>query len=156
MGEPNPTVEFEPPQVEVLGTATKQETMTLDEAQKITGFNIMTPKSVPDGFDLRDVTAVIRDTGGSDEVQLHYVRGEEMYTINELDLSDKTMGFVQGVDREDTELRNVNIHAKEGKLFLFKDGTNKLIWEMNHILFEIESSLSEEMLIQIAESIKQP
>lgn len=153
IGEPSTSDENKPtPQVIRHQGEVKLVTMRLSEAQTVASFSIVLPKKVPEGFSLRDVTVELVDDEKSDQVVVHYKRGEETLTIREINIK-KQVGYSIGVDHEDTNIMEVDINGAMGTLLIFKDGSKKLIWMHQDIQYMIDSQLSEQDINQIAESM---
>jgi hypothetical protein len=152
-GESGPIEGDKPePQIKVVGEDVKLETMSFENAQKVTRFPIVIPKKIPEGFFLRDVTVELKNDKKSDQIILNYTNGEESITIREIHI-EKKLGYSMSIDNEDTKIQEIDINGKQGTLFIFKDGSKKMVWVREDIQIIINSLLTEEELIQIARSM---
>lgn len=151
----SPRGENPPPAEEftIIETNTRQEKMTLSEAQDRSKFRILMPQRIPEGFHLDHVLVTLVDDEPSREVELHYTNSDEKLLIKEYYV-EYQMGYGITVDNEDTKVKPVSINGHEGTIFLFQNGENKLIWDAGQVHFEVETTLPENEIIKLAESIK--
>lgn len=128
------------------------ESMTLDEAQKITAFPILTPKWLPGETDLQDVTVIREVNGESEEIYLNYNGDETQFQIRELTAA-ASFGFGAALDQEDAVLEEVMIHSYQGNLLTFKNDSTQLLWITEDHFLSIEGNLTKEQIMEVAESM---
>ena len=126
--------------------------MTLQDAQTVTKFNILVPKSIPDEYALSHVNVLLSGETKSTDIELLYDSGHSTLSIREIMLEGK-ISASSIFDNEDTMMKEIMIHGQKGTLLFFKDGSNLLVWSNANFQFSIKSSLSEEILIEIAQAL---
>lgn len=141
-----------PDEAKNLSIVKRTEHMNIAEAQKVSSFKIVTPKYIPEGFTLNDVLVVIEGENKSNEVTLLYKKGEELLSIKQLYV-DNQYGNTFGVDNEDTIVKEVEIFNQKATFINFKDNTKTLFWDNTQLHFRIDSSLSENENLKIAQSM---
>ncbi|MEX1028467.1 MAG: DUF4367 domain-containing protein [Paenibacillaceae bacterium] len=129
-----------------------QNKMTLQDAQTVTKFNILVPKSIPDEYTLSHVNVLLSGETKSTDIELLYDSGHSTLSIREIMLESK-ISASSIFDNEDTVMKEIMIHGQKGTLLFFKDGSNLLVWSNANFQFSIKSSLSEEILIEIAQAL---
>ena len=132
--------------------ASKQETVSLEEARKRTGFEIQLPKTVPPSFTLKGVLLTTMAQEKSSQIVLEYKDGDQSLTIQET-LAQGPFNYSVGLDNEDTEIKDVTIRGQKGAILFFKDGSNQLIWNNQSLQFKMESRLPESVPLEVANSL---
>lgn len=136
---------------QIIEMDTKEEIMSLSEAQEVTDFDILAPKQVPEHFGPPEVKVYFVNDR-VDKVELQYQSDQEIFTIKEYYVRHQ-MGYGYGVDLDDTKVQEVTIHGKKGVLFSFKNGDKRLIWDYRNYHFEFNGRLSAEQIIEMASSM---
>lgn len=134
----------------IEGSETTSETVSLEEAQKMTAFTIKIPEYVPADFALESVTVEKPKNALSDNIYVNYKGDQRTFTINEY-MIHEAFGAGKMVDKEDTKIEEVNIHGQKGSLFTYKNDTLELIWVTPNYYFTISGDLTREEIIRIAE-----
>jgi hypothetical protein len=147
-GAPPPSPEV----YQVNKVETKEEIMSLSEAQDVTDFEILVPKKVPEYFGPPSVKVFFANDEVDNKIELQYSHDQDIFTINEHYVRGQ-MGYGYSVDFDDTKVQEVMIHGKKGVLFSFKNGDKRLIWDYLNYQLELNGRLSEEQIIEIARSI---
>jgi len=130
-----------------------QEKMTLSNAQNATKFKIMIPEYMPSGYALQDVSVLMGSDHFSDEVTLNYKSGVDYLYITELAINEQLQSS-SGSDNDDTRIKSVTVNGQEGTLLVFKDGSKQLMWNAASVHLVIRGKLSEEAILNIAQSMK--
>lgn len=132
----------------------RSETMSLEEAQKNTSFDIKVPSYIPDGFQLESVIVIQKDNQISEEIYLQYKNNNRSLVIGEKIIRD-FKGTTVVADYEDTIREEITVNNHLANLFTYKDGTLELIWVVDdYNYFEITGILPKDEIIAIAESIQ--
>lgn len=154
IGEPNSSHNNVPkPEAQVQHKEVKVEDVSLDEAKKmIDGFSIVIPNQVPQGFSLSHTSVIKVGDRKSNEITLHYRNEEQTFSIHEIYIKEQ-MGYSSGVDNEDTKIKEVNINGIKGTFFTYKDKTSRVVWVKQNVQFMIDSRLSENEILKIAQSM---
>lgn len=125
--------------------------MKLQEAQKVTAFNIVVPKIVPSNFMLKYVTVLKRGDAKSQEIFIEYVDEQRNFNIREVTTQEQ-FGFGE-IDDEDIELEEIAINGHKATLLSYKNGNKRLVWITTNYYFEIRGKITKEEIIQIAKSM---
>ncbi|MDR4887407.1 DUF4367 domain-containing protein [Fredinandcohnia sp. QZ13] len=133
-----------------IGTITKEEVMSLSEAQKVAKFHILTPTFLPDGYELLDVNVVYGENETSNDIIINYSNQLMIQQIG----GAENMGNTLLIDNEDTKVETITIKGEKATLLTFKDHTSRLIFNQLKTRVIISGSLPGEELISIAESMK--
>ncbi|MEH7239042.1 DUF4367 domain-containing protein [Bacillus sp. JJ1562] len=133
-----------------IGTLTKEEIMSLSEAQKVAEFHILIPTFLPEGYELLDVTVVYGENETSNDIILNYSNQLMIQQIAGVE----DMGNTLIIDNEDTKVETILINGEKASLLTFKDNTSRLIFNQLKTRIIISGSLPGEELISIAESMK--
>lgn len=142
-----------PDEVKNLSILKRTEHMNLSDAQNVTSFKIVIPKYIPEGFTLHDVLVEFEgENNNSNRVTLLYKKGEELFSIKQLYI-DNQYGNTFGVDNEDTTVKEVEIFNQKATFIIFKDNSKILFWDNMQLHFRIESSLTENEILKIAQSM---
>ncbi|WP_449537689.1 DUF4367 domain-containing protein [Ferdinandcohnia sp. Marseille-Q9671] len=149
-GEANSPTLPPPDTLQEIGTLTKEEIMSLSEAQEIADFHIVTPSELPDGYELLHVTVVYGENETSNDIMLNYNNQLTIQQINTVG----DMGNALTVDNEDTNVQTVNVNGEKATLLTFKDDTTRLSFNYLKTKIIISGSLSEEELLSLAKSMK--
>lgn len=136
----------------VEGSEIVTQKMNLDQAQKLTSFNISVPKVLPSEFSLKYVTVLKKGTERSREIFLNFEGNDRGFIINEK-LVGGQLGSGTVVDREDTQVEQISLNGQEASLLSFKNGTTQLIWVTQTNYFSIEGKLTKQEIIQISKSM---
>ncbi|WOV87767.1 DUF4367 domain-containing protein [Sporosarcina oncorhynchi] len=127
------------------------EQLSLEEARKVTAFDIKSP-TVPADYQLTNVT-VSRETNElSSEITLNYVGNGKEVRIGQM-LLEGEFGFGMSADRNDTKVKELFINERQATLITFKDGFHQLIWTTPNRYYSIEGNVEEEEIIAIAISM---
>jgi len=66
---------------------------------------------------------------------------------------ENTSSWISNIDTEDAEMvKSININGVDG-LFVLKDGKTTISWAMDNKMFVISAQISEDEIVQIAESV---
>ncbi|THE11394.1 DUF4367 domain-containing protein [Bacillus timonensis] len=133
-----------------IGTLTKEENMSLSEAQEVSGFHILTPTYLPEGYELLDVTVVYGENETSNEIILNFSNQLMIQQIG----GAEDMGNTLLIDNEDTKVETITIKGEKATLLTFKDHTSRLLFNHLKTRIIISGSLPGEELILIADSMK--
>jgi len=133
-----------------IGTLTKEEIMSLSEAQKVAEFQILIPTFLPEGHELLDVTVIYGENETSNDIILNY---KNQLMIQQI-AGSEDIGNTIIIDNEDTKVETITINGEKASLLTFKDNTSKLFFNHLKTRIIISGSLSGKELISIAESMK--
>jgi hypothetical protein len=137
----------------VQGTSVQTEVMNLEKADQVTSFVIVTPKAVPEGFELKGVTVFKKENQKSDQVTLNYItNSNESFKIEE-SVFKKGLGLGVILDKGDNQTEKVDLFGGVGTLFSNKNGIIKIIWTTRTHFFSIEGHITKEDIIKIAKSM---
>lgn len=128
------------------------EQMSLTNAQEVTRFPILIPKSIPDNFHLDNVTVTRKNNEASKEIYLNYNGQNRGFIITQMVINDQ-FGFGSTVDQDDTKVEEIQINGEKANLLSFKNGITKLVWMSNSQYFSIEGKLNKNEIVQIANSM---
>ncbi|GAE94946.1 hypothetical protein JCM21714_4147 [Gracilibacillus boraciitolerans JCM 21714] len=127
--------------------------MTFEEAQAETDFNISQPSFLPGTYRLQHVEVVDRHTE-SYQVLLHYTDDDgEILKLTET-YQPNDFASAKVVDNENTKVKTVALDGGEARLIVFDDASKELIWSTPQMNWLLEGTVTEEHLLEIAESIE--
>jgi len=133
-----------------IGSFSKEETMSLADAELEVDFDILLPTFLPQGTELIDVTVFYDMNETSHYVILNYSNQLKIQQI----AFEEEMRSTSIVDNEDTKVEAMRIHEERATLYTFKDQTSRLTFTHMNTSVIIEGSLSGQELISIAESME--
>ena len=139
---PDDRFTFEPPENATVVDTELPETTTFDSVEAAEGavnFSIREPQSLPDCYQLRNVT--VTQTGNTTSVSLQYGNGTE------------TLMFTQSTPEQSTMRGDeVSVAGHTGAYQEFGD-TGILQWRDDKFTYSVTGSTSQSSLLEIAESI---
>ena len=141
--------QFEVPEgieVQTMEEMMLPQTMTLEEAQEETTFDILVPSYLPDGYEFDNVMVI---QGFVETVSLTYRNGDERFGLSETVFEDEPQASPIMNNAE-----VIIINGVEGKLVSIYGDSKMLQWEIGNIQLTLSGSLDKEELIQIAESMQ--
>ncbi|MBO8173095.1 MAG: DUF4367 domain-containing protein [Bacillaceae bacterium] len=142
------------PIIEIKQEQVTLEEMSVDEAKKIAPFQVVTPQYLPENYTFKTTMAQLINNERVSNLKIVYQHPENGNTIEIFQqYVENQMGISTVIDNEDTTLKEIDINGTTAQLFLFKDGSNKLVWVQNKVRYVIESHLPEEELIRVAKSM---
>ncbi len=126
--------------------------MSFEEAQKNTTFDIKEPTFIPDDIESVDITVVQFENEINEMVTIHYEGAYRSFTIEQGLIGDSfSMGNV--FHQEEVEIETIDINGHKASMVKLKHGYTKLIWTTQSHYYSIDGELTEEEVIEIAESI---
>lgn len=126
--------------------------MSLEEAQKETGFYIAQPDFLPADYQLDSVT-VFFENSVSNKVMSTFTSKGKKISLEQVHSSGEAAS-VKVIDNEDSDLKTVYLADNEARLMGFKDGTSQLVWSTANNNWVLKGEVGEAKLIKIAKSIK--
>ncbi|MEW6662237.1 MAG: DUF4367 domain-containing protein [Bacillota bacterium] len=136
-----------PPQAPEIAQETE---VSLDEARLRLPFNLMLPKYLPEGFQLRSIRLYGKKPVV--EVTLRYIGPNGLLVIKQKGITDNTAsGF--GYDVDDTKVKRIDIHGVQATLLENESGQSTIVWHHQGVNFKVEGMLSPEEIIRIAKSL---
>lgn len=129
------------------------EKLTIEEARSATTFRIIVPKYLPEGYIFSGVFVQAEENKKSSHILIKYNDGEgNTLEFTETDINDQR-GYSIGIDNDDTDIVDINISGVKGNILSFKNGTKKVVINMQNIQLVIDSKLSDMELREIVKNL---
>jgi hypothetical protein len=144
---------FECPEEIFLITIEQEKIVSLEEARSTSPFHITIPQYVPNGYKLDQIKfqKMVKDTTMVSTKYSH--PNSNYFLISEMNAPD---GYVQGYvyDIEDAIVQDIMIENSKGKIITFKNGSIKITWIRQGIIYEMEGKVLKEDALRIVESLR--
>ena len=144
---PSPPEDFKEVPIE------QERIVSLEEARSTSPFPITIPQYVPNGYKLDQIKfqKMVKDTAMVSTKYSH--PNSNYFLISEMNAPD---GYVQGYgyDIEDAIVQDIMIENSKGKIITFKNGSIKITWIRQGIVYEVEGTVLKEDALKIVESMR--
>lgn len=130
----------------------------IGEAQKNIHFKMLIPGYIPEDFKLNNVD-VLNKNKEKEVVTFQYINTKdenkrEAFEITQESFPSSTDNTINILDEKDTNIEHIKINSIECTLIKYDDALNKLIWNNDHLGYEIDGRISKDDIIKIAKSMK--
>lgn len=127
--------------------------MSLEEAVEQTSFHIVTPSTLPKGYQLDYVTLQKYEGAPLEQVFLHYQGGDASFVIEQEKIIGEFYANNTTVNNDHAKVETVDLNGTDASLITYDDGTVELIWIRLRTEIRMRGQLSEKEIIKTAKSL---
>lgn len=133
----------------------KPEEVSLIEARKILDFPLRTVRFIPEGYTEYRIKVYPDAEGRYRRLRMEYknVNGD-IFSLTQQKLVEKSTGWQTSINELSGKIKDVVINGSPGILVLYTEGGARLEWLSGDVLLEIYGKLSEDVITQVADSVK--
>ncbi|MFB1050246.1 DUF4367 domain-containing protein [Paraliobacillus sp. JSM ZJ581] len=127
--------------------------MSLEEAVKEASFKIVTPRKIPDGYQLDRVTRKTFEGTPLEDVFLHYGGKGNHFVIKQSKVNEEFYSSSITVNNDIAQVKTIDLDGIEATLISYDDGTTTLLWMRMRTEVSITGNLKKDELITMAKSL---